>query len=80
MANEEMDQGRSSESASDSMDRNESGSKGGATSGNRESEERFVDATPGLGGAGAGDPGGLDPQAPIVEGDAPPHVERSQNQ
>ncbi len=25
-----------------------------------------MDATPGLGGVGAGDPGGLDPQAPIV--------------
>ncbi len=30
-----------------------------------------VDATPGLGGVGAGDPGGLDPQAPIVNDDDP---------
>ena len=35
------------------------GSDGGA--------DDFVDATPGLGGVGAGDPGGLDPQAPIVD-------------
>ncbi len=32
----------------------------------RDAEGSGVDATPGLGGVGAGDPGGLDPMAPIV--------------
>lgn len=42
---------------------------GAATSDDDSDDGDVVDATPGLGGVGAGDPGGLDPMAPIVNDD-----------
>lgn len=41
-------------------------SAGDAGAADTDADGSGVDATPGLGGVGAGDPGGLDPQAPIV--------------